>query len=602
MDRNQATGLILIALLLLVYFNFLAPEPTEAPAPTETSETQTALPEQNTVSDPIPAQEEIPDSLYQQQLGLLAAGASGTAQNVVLENDEIKVDFSTKGATFKKVELKDYQTYEKTPLILLDEESSNVSLELTLGPKTVDLYEPYYSVRRFSIGDTSAVEFKLPISQGREVVHTYKLGPSGYQVMYELELRGLTNEIGGTEAVLTWVNKMKKTEKDVKESRMKASVNFFTTTDGFEELSARSTDNEEENIQEAIKWVTFKQLFFNAAIIADKNFDRGKVSSIVNEADTLHDKYGSATLAIGVDDLKAGAFKSRFFFGPNKYNQLKKVATGFEDNVYLGYIVVNWVNKYLIIPIFNLLERYIGNYGVIIIILVLIIKLILFPLSYKSYVSMAKTRVLKPELDELKTQYPDDMQKQQQEQMKLYQQVGVNPLSGCIPVVLQMPILFAMFFFFPNSIELRQEAFLWADDLSTYDSVLDLPFTIPMYGDHVSLFTLLMTLSTILYTWSTNSQNTSVQGPMKSITYMMPVIFMFVLNSFPAGLSFYYFVTNIISFGQQMIIRRFVDDDKIHAILQENRKKNKNKKKSKFQAKLEEAMKAKDQNKNQKKK
>ena len=204
---------------------------------------------------------------------------------------------------------------------------------------------------------------------------------------------------------------------------------------------------------------------------------------------------------------------------------------------------------------------------------------------------MAKTKVLKPEMDEFKKKYPDDAQKQQQEQMKLYQQVGVNPLSGCIPVVLQMPILFAMFYFFPSSIELRQQSFLWATDLSTYDSVLTLPFTIPLYGNHVSLFTLLMTASTILYTWS-NNQVSSVQGPMKSISYMMPVVFMFVLNSFPAALSFYYFVSNIVTFGQQMLIRKFVDEDKIRAILDENKLRNKDKTKSKFQLKLEQAMKS----------
>jgi YidC/Oxa1 family membrane protein insertase len=220
-----------------------------------------------------------------------------------------------------------------------------------------------------------------------------------------------------------------------------------------------------------------------------------------------------------------------------------------------------------------------------------VIKLALFPLSRKSYLSMAKMKVLKPEIDALKEKTGGDAQKMQQEQMKLYREVGVNPISGCIPVVLQMPILFAMFFFFPNSIELRGESFLWATDLSTYDVLFYLPFTIPFYGSHVSGFTLLMTMSTILYTWS-NNQVSTVQGPMKTIGYVMPVIFMFVLNSYSSGLSFYYFVSNIITFGQQTLIRKFVDEDKIRATLEENKKKNANKGKSKFQQKLEDAMKA----------
>ena len=259
------------------------------------------------------------------------------------------------------------------------------------------------------------------------------------------------------------------------------------------------------------------------------------------------------------------------------------------------------INKFAIIPIFHFLEKYISNYGVIIIIMVFIIRLVLAPLTYKSHMGMAKMRVMKPELDEIKEKHDGDMQKAQQEQMALYQKVGINPLSGCIPMLLQMPILFAMFYFFPNSIELRQQSFLWAHDLSTYDSILDLPFTIPFYGDHVSLFTLLMTASTILYTWS-NSQITTVQGPMKSLQYVMPIMFLFFLNSYSSGLTFYYFVSNIVSFGQIALFRKFIDEDKIKKVLEENKKKNANKKKSSFQQRLDEAMKAQQKKKKQPKK
>jgi len=252
---------------------------------------------------------------------------------------------------------------------------------------------------------------------------------------------------------------------------------------------------------------------------------------------------------------------------------------------------VSWVNKLIIVNLFSWLESFIGNYGVIIIIIVLIIKLCLFPLSRKSYLSMAKMKALKPELDLMKERLGDDKQKIQQEQMQLYRQVGVNPISGCLPVVLQMPFLFAMFFFFPNALALRGESFLWAQDLSTYDVLFYIPFEIPFYGNHVSGFTLLMTISTILYTWS-NNQVSAVQGPMKTIGYVMPLIFMFVLNSYASGLCFYYFVSNIFTFGQQTVIRRFVDEDKIRATLEENKKKNANKGQSKWQQKLGQAMKA----------
>ncbi len=253
----------------------------------------------------------------------------------------------------------------------------------------------------------------------------------------------------------------------------------------------------------------------------------------------------------------------------------------------------------MLVPLFNLLEQFISNYGLLIILLVVIIKLLLTPLTYKSYISMAKMRLLAPELEEIKKKNPDDMAKQQQDQMKLYQEVGVSPFSGCIPVLATMPILLSLFFLFPNLIELRQQPFLWASDLSTYDSFLKLPFTIPFYGNHISLFTLFMTLSSIAYAYYNNQMTPTQPGPvnMKLMSYIMPVMFMFVLNSFPAGLTFYYFVSNIVTIAQQLVIRRFVDEDKIRKVLEENKKKNtdKPKQQSKFQKYLEKSLQAADE-------
>jgi len=296
----------------------------------------------------------------------------------------------------------------------------------------------------------------------------------------------------------------------------------------------------------------------------------------------------------------AGA--NTYYYGPNKLGNLNKVAPGFKENLYLGWPVVKWINEYVIISLFSFLEKYFSSYGIIIIILVFIIKMVLTPLTYKSHISMAKTKALAPEIEEIKKNYKEkhgediDPQKMQAEQMKLYQQVGVNPLSGCIPMLLQMPILFALFQFIPHAVELRHKSFLWATDLSTFDSIIswsgNIPLVTSFYGNHISLFTLLMTASTILYTWINAQSTAQLQGPMKTMQYLMPVIFMFVLNKFPAGLTFYYFVSNIVSFAQIAVIRKFVDDTKIRAILDENKKKNANKKKSKFQTRLEDALKA----------
>jgi YidC/Oxa1 family membrane protein insertase len=351
-----------------------------------------------------------------------------------------------------------------------------------------------------------------------------------------------------------------------------------------------------EVIAEPLKWTAIRQKFFISAIIAKNSFAGGELSISADAPDSSTVKDARLKLFIPKADVVANKSRFTYFFGPNDYEILGDVTEGFSRNLPLGWPPVIWVNQFLIIPIFNFLQNYIGNYGIIIVLLVLFVKLLLTPLSYSSYMGMAKMKLLKPELDAIKEKNGDNMAQTQQDQLKLYQQAGVNPFSGCIPLVLQMPILFAMFYFFPVSIQLRQKSFLWADDLSTYDSIMNLPFTIPFYGDHVSLFVLLMTASTLVYTWQ-NNQISSVQGPMKSMSYIMPVIFMFVLNNFSAGLSFYYFVSNLVTFGQQAVIRRFVDDTKIKAIMEENRKKASSGtgKKSSFMSKLEQAMKAGDE-------
>jgi YidC/Oxa1 family membrane protein insertase len=344
-----------------------------------------------------------------------------------------------------------------------------------------------------------------------------------------------------------------------------------------------------------VKWASIKQKFFLTSIIGENTtFTNGELSTIaVDPNDSAVVEQVKLKLNLPKASLAKGA-NLKYYIGPNDYQIIGDVAEKFNRNVYLGWPPVYWINKFVIFPVFHFLTKFLSNYGLIIIVLVLLLRLVLAPLSYRSYLSMAKMKVLKPELDEIKEKNGDDMAKVQQEQLKLYQQVGVNPISGCIPVLLQMPILFAMFYLFPASIELRQQPFLWAEDLSTYDSLIQLPFIVPFLGSHISLFTLIMTMSTLAYTWQ-NNQLSSVTGPMKTMSYVMPLIFFFMLNRFSAGLTFYYTVGTLLTFAQQAIIKRFVDEDKIKAILEENRKRNVSGgtvKKSKFMSKLEDAMKA----------
>ena len=611
MDKNQVTGLVLISGLLLIYFYFFAPKPTEE-EPVE-NPVEMTTPDQDPITQQEPeaqaqtlqveAEQEIPqDSSETRAQGPFAEILNGEEREVSIENDVAIFTFSTLGGSITNVELKKFETAAKEPLILLDKKSSAISeiIETQSGPLDINqvYYTPEISASSVSGKDSLEIQFVAKDVLNRYVVKSYKIPGNTYTITQSISLDGLRNQLSNDRIAFTWVNNLKKFEKDLKTSQMKTTINYYTALGDFDDLSESSSDPEEATLNEAVNWITFKQKFFTTGIIGGKPLQGAVVMTDPNNLDTATVKAGLIKTNIQLEEYTA---INKYYYGPNNYQVLKKVAPGFSKNIYLGWTPVNLVNKFLIIPTFNFLDRYIANYGIIIILLVIFIKILLFPLTYKSYISMAKTKVLKPELDAIKEKHDGDMQKAQADQMALYRQVGVNPISGCIPLLLQMPILFSMFYFFPNSIELRQEAFLWADDLSTYDSVLSLPFTIPAYGDHVSLFTILMTLSTILYTWS-NSQVTTVQGPMKSMQYMMPVVFMFVLNSFPAALSFYYFVSNLVTFGQQALIRKFVDEDKIKRILDENRKKNVSKKKSKFQMKLEEAMKAKEETKPGKKK
>jgi YidC/Oxa1 family membrane protein insertase len=397
-------------------------------------------------------------------------------------------------------------------------------------------------------------------------------------------------KLAGKNVTFNWVDFIPLQEKAMADSRSKTTVNYFTVQDSFDGISEGSTES--RTISEPLKWVAIRQKFFLSAIFARNTFGTGAVATSFNAQDSSVVKKAEVNLTIPVDALASKKSDFAYYFGPNEYRITSEMPDSFSRNLYMGIPPMLWVNKYLILPTFDFLQTFISNFGLIIIVLVILMKLLLLPLSYHSYLGMAKMKLLKPELDLIKEKNGDNMTQAQQDQMKLYQQAGVNPFSGCIPLLLQMPILLAMFYLFPNSIDLRQQHFLWAEDLSTYDSILNLPFTIPFYGSHVSLFVLLMTASQLVYTWQ-NNQMTSVQGPMKSMQYFMPVIFMFVLNSFSAGLSFYYFVSNLITFAQQAIIKRFVDEDKIKAIMDENRKKaaSGTSKKSKFMSKLEEAMK-----------
>lgn len=574
MDRNQAIGLTLMALVLLIYFIWFAPQPEPLPPVADSLSTQQAP-----SAAQLPTEKPLtPDSLPDE---------AARPAEIDITTRDLKLTFSTRGGTIRSLELLHYKTYHQKPLRLIDPDRHEFELVATVNGQPLNLYALNFRAEQHLKGDTTILSFTRSAND-RFVQFIYTIPPAGYEIGYRIINK---NYLDNSTAELRWKGKLALFERDLTDSRNFTTI-VYRHNDEVDELSARSS-TEQQTLAGNINWVSVKQKFFLNAIVSEKGFSQAVLQTSVPEQDTSIVKYGNFAVQIPAEQIAEGKVNLKFYFGPNDYQTIGKVAPQFAKNVYLGWPPVYWINKYVIFPVFHFLTKVFSNFGLIIIILVILLRIVLLPLSYRSYLSMAKMKVLKPELDEIKEKFGDDMTKVQQEQLKLYQQAGVNPLSGCIPILLQMPILFAMFYLFPNSIELRQQSFLWADDLSTYDSVINLPFTLPLYGNHVSLFTLLMTLSTLIITWQ-NNQISSVQGPMKSMSYIMPVVFMVVLNSFPAGLSFYYLMSNLVTFGQQAIIRRFVDEAKIKKIMDEHRKAMAagNGKKSKFMARLEEAMKA----------
>jgi YidC/Oxa1 family membrane protein insertase len=608
MDKNQATGFVLMAALLLVYFYFFVPKPPEKPQGGSSDSVQQVQPligegftpaiESETVNNELDSA-----ALASGKFGSFTTAMVGEAETITIENEVMSLVYSTKGGLVKSASLKQFDDFQYNfPLVLFDEKSNKMQYVVNTSNGNVDLAELYYKVEKTQQSDTIGLVFTADLGTGKFIRHTYSLAPKSYQVAHKFEIVGLDSEIIGSKVSLLWANKLKRLETDLEYSRNITTINYWVSSGEMEELKPREEEKQEVPITTSVDWITFKQKFFTTGYVFNQPVTNGMLTSEYNLNDTTTVKRLQAMIDLPLSSFSETAGTNTYYYGPNKLSNLNKVAPGFKENLYLGWPVVKWINEYVIISLFSFLEKYFGNYGIIIIILVFIIKMVLTPLTYKSHISMAKTKALAPEIEEIKKNYKEkhgediDPQKMQAEQMKLYQQVGVNPLSGCIPMLLQMPILFALFQFIPHAVELRHKSFLWATDLSTFDSIIswnvDIPLVTSFYGNHVSLFTLLMTASTILYTWINAQSTAQLQGPMKTLQYVMPVIFMFVLNKFPAGLTFYYFVSNIVSFAQIAVIRRFVDDTKIRAILDENKKKNANKKKSKFQTRLEDALKA----------
>ena len=544
-------------------------------------------------------------SLY----GNFAAAANKEAEHIVVETELMTLTFSTKGGRMLKAVLKDYETYDGKRLILFDSTSSYGLNFFTRDNKNIYTDELVFETETYDgftvNGETKRnLSFKLSAGNDRYVEYVYTITGNDYLLDFDVNMVGMDQlmDMRSGEVYLDWVVQAPNQEKTLKAQRDATTIFYKYKNEDVDDISA--TSDERLEFEAAIKWVSFKQQYFNLTIMADDFFEKSKAfaETQTDEGSMDYVKKMTSSLTIPVSGSKIEKFGMGVYLGPNKYDILDDHGNQLHDIIDLGWGIFGWVNKFAVIPVFNFLDSFNWNYGIIILILTILLKLVLSPITYKTYLSGAKMRVLKPEISEINEKYKDDAMKKQQSMMALYKQTGVNPLSGCVPMLIQMPILFAMFRFFPASIELRQESFLWADDLSTYDSIYDFPagFSIPFYGDHVSLFTLLMAVSIMFYTKlnSQMSMGAATEGPMagqmKIMMYLMPVMMLFFFNSYSSGLSYYYFLANIISIGQTFLIRKiFINEDSIRAKIEVNKKKPRSKKKSGFQKRLEEMAKQK---------
>ncbi len=596
MDRKSIIGYILIFIILIVTFYFNQQNATEIEANAKTEDSLRVVARK---ADSLKIADTKDTTLRAAGAQIKADSASSNMillstidttpeQKYSIENAKLKIAISNKGAKISGILLKGLKTYDSSDLYLLNNPNDTFNYKIYFKNGVVNTSELTFVPIAIS---KSAIILEAQ-SNGGIIRMRYELKTTSYNLKYNLELVNCNNQIPPSQNYIDfkWVSNIGLAEHTIKDEQATTTVFYkYKTDDDVEYLS--ESESEEKKLQKGLEWISYKQKFFNTTLISKNGFQDAVSVSVEKPVDENPDciKKMTTSAVLPYDFKPNEKYEFEFYIGPNHYPTLSAQKNGLQKIISLGFF--GWVSKYMIIPLFNFLTEYFSNFGLVILLLTLIIKICLFPLVYKSYVSSAKMRILKPEIDEIKEKFGSDMTKVQQENMKLYKRAGVSPMGGCLPMLIQLPFLLAMFNFFPASYELRQKAFLWAHDLSTYDTIWTFgkfPGIDFLYGDHVSLFCLLMTVSTLLYT-RMNNQLTGVSGQMKYISYLMPILFLGFFNNFASGLTYYYFLGNMITFGQNVLIRKyFVDEVKLHKQIEENKKKPVVIKKSGFAKRLEE--------------
>ncbi len=606
-DINSFVGMILLAGVMLYWLNTQKPEEPITPTNevnTETTKT-TAIEKDSVKTKEVVVSDSIQNETLKNQLGAFAySGINAQEGETVLENDLVKLVIDNKGGQIKVAEIKNYVTYDSLPLYMVKDNNANFNINFgTTDNRILNTKDLFFEPSVSKNGENQVVSMKLKVSETQFLEYRYEMKPDDYMVDFSIRSQGLNNVINTSNTIqLDWTLDGYRHEKSLRTENDMYTFYYYKAEDEVDYINKGNTE-----VVNSLNWVVYKQHFFSSNLLSNKPLNDATITStdLVDdkELDTVFTKRFElkAPLAVTNGELN---YDMKWFYGPSDYNLLKTYeGTDLDETADLGWGIFGFLNRVVFYPVFNMLQGFIGNFGLIIILMTIVVRIIMSPLVYKSYVSSAKMKVIRPEMTAINEKYPgkENAMKRQQEVMAVQRKAGVSMMSGCVPALLQMPIFFALFKFFPTNINLRQQGFLWAPDLSSYDIIFDLPFEIPFYGDHVSLFPILASVAIFFYMQMNQSQQMNMQAPpqegmpdmskmMKYMIYLSPVFMLVFFNNYASGLSLYYFVSNLLTITIMLVIKNYViDEAKIHAQIEENKKKPQ--KVSKFRQRLDTAMK-----------
>lgn len=599
-DIQSLIGFLLIGAILIwmLYNNSLENEPVATPQTTDQVQAPVTPPPTTTQETEI-STDSLDLARAQNELGAFGYSAtlpSATDNSTTISNGLLELTIDNKGGYISEARLTQFKRYDSIPVYLIRDGNASFNINFTTTDgRVLDTENLYFEPSVTQNGDNQVLSMMLKVSESEFLEYRYVIKPGEYMLDFSIRSQGLNRVINSAQDItLDWGLKTIREAKSITYENRYTEV-VYEYGDGKDDYLGQGdfTDDEEENIT----YVAYKQHFFTSILLTDTPFARGKFTSTNlvqdEEVDTLYLKAFTSTLPL---ELKGGElnYNMNWYYGPSDYKILNNYDRNLDEILPLGWGIFGWINKYLFIPFFSFLSGFLPSYGIAIIVMTIVVRIVLSPVTYKSYLSQAKMKVLRPEITELNEKFKDNPMKKQQETMKLYSKAGASPMSGCLPALMQIPVFYALFQFFPSAFQLRHKGFLWADDLSSYDTIAELPFTIPFYGDHVSLFPILASIAIFIYmmmtTGQTMQQNQQPGMPnMKFIMYLSPILMLFFFNNYASGLSLYYFTSNLITIGIMLVIKyAIIDEEKIHAKIQENKKKPR--KQGKFARKMQEMM------------